>query len=112
MKDTCSNCTLAVCDADPSCCNLSGGSWAQKCVDLVLNDVTIKPLCGGACGKTPCGTHSECVTGVALSETCSDCTKAVCAKDKFCCDSQAGKWDLICVSEANKEPLCPPCPKN
>lgn len=111
MKDTCSNCTLAVCDVAPSCCDTTNGTWSQTCVDYVLKDVTIKPECGGACGKTPCGAHSECVTGTALSETCTECTKIICAKDKFCCDAQVGKWDLICVDEASKEPMCPPCPK-
>lgn len=112
MNADCNNCTTQVCDADPSCCDTTNGQWNQSCVDKVLNDVTIKPECGGACAKAPCGAHSECTTGNALTETCTDCTKEVCGKDKYCCDSQNGKWDLICVSEASKEPKCPACPKN
>lgn len=114
MKKSCNTCTLAVCNHDPSCCDAQSGQWAQKCVDYVMKDPTIKPECGGACGKTPCGTHSECTTGAALPETCTECTKAICAKDKFCCKTSGdppGKWDLICVDEADSEPLCPLCPK-
>ena len=111
MKKSCTTCTLAVCNHDPSCCDAQNGQWSQKCVDYVLKDPTIKPECGGACAKDACGTHSECVTGVALAETCSECTKVVCAKDKFCCNSSTGKWDLICVDEADSEPMCPNCAK-
>lgn len=111
MNEKCSNCTLAVCAADPTCCDTKNGQWTQKCADMVLKDITIKPECGGACGKAPCGSHSECTLGTALTETCTECTKVICAKDKYCCDTQVGKWDLICQDEASKEPMCPACPK-
>lgn len=112
MNEKCSTCTTAVCDVDPSCCNLSGGTWAQKCVDLVLNDTNVKPQCGGACQSPSSCSHPECQEGTPLTTTCSECAKIVCGKDPWCCDTQTpGKWDLICVSEAAKEPKCPTCPK-
>jgi hypothetical protein len=110
MKAECSTCTQRVCEADPSCCNLSSGQWDSSCTDLVLNNPDVKAACNGACPGTSSCSHNECDAGVPLTDTCSECAKIVCTKDPWCCTADK-KWDAICAGEAAGEPKCPACPK-
>ena len=115
MKEDCSECTMAACQADATCCDETNGSWDQTCVDLVLTDDNVRPTCGGVCpGPKGSCSHGECTEGTALTDangSCSECATIVCAKDPYCCNATQGKWDVFCVSEASREPKCPPCPK-
>ncbi|KAJ3405027.1 Carboxypeptidase A4 [Chytriomyces hyalinus] len=43
--------------------------------------------------------HTVCVTGGKLVSSCSDCAKAVCAKDSYCCNTS---WDSTCVREVSQ----------
>ena len=50
-------------------------------------------------GDVPPGaqcTHDECTPGDRLAPTCTECTKAVCAKDAYCCSTA---WDELCKRE-------------
>jgi len=93
---SCGDCTWAVCDADPFCCNTK---WDQYCVDATatLPDCTVQCGGGGGCA------HDECEEGGALAPTCSDCAAAVCAADDFCCTTE---WDSLCVDEAKQADDC------
>jgi hypothetical protein len=55
---------------------------------------------GGGSGTGSCD-HGVCEEGVALNGSCSPCAGKVCAADAFCCDGTNGKWDALCVKEAN-----------
>jgi hypothetical protein len=55
---------------------------------------------GGAGGGATCGTHTECVTGDALGESCSACTMTVCSTFPSCCQ---GAWGDLCVQQAKSK---------
>jgi len=91
-----SECCLAICTADPFCCE---GAWDQVCADEAIlvcgacSELCGSPLAGDCCSKN--GTPS-----------CSDaaCCEAVCAVDSFCCDIE---WDDLCAERAAD--LCDAC---
>jgi hypothetical protein len=100
-----SACTSAVCAtaAGQSCC-AADGAWDAECVGIVE---TMSGSCRGACydseAENTCG-HSECVPGAKLDAACSPCATSVCARDKFCCESE---WDVICATiTAKRDPYC------
>ncbi len=93
LNPSCNTCVADICDEDPYCCDTE---WDNICVDYVAD------LCGGQCGGDGCS-HDECVPGVALDATCSDCAAAVCNADDFCCNFE---WDAQCVDEAESQPAC------
>jgi hypothetical protein len=96
----CSSCVTAICDADPYCCNTE---WDSTCISEV--DQFCDPGCGGGGGGGGCA-HDECVTGVALDYSCSDCAYDVCDYDSYCCDTQ---WDSQCVAAAESTASCNYC---
>jgi hypothetical protein len=91
-----SECCLAICTADPFCCE---GAWDQVCADEAIlvcgacSELCGSPLAGDCCSKN--GTPS-----------CSDaaCCEAVCAVDSFCCGIE---WDDLCAKRAAD--LCESC---
>ena len=101
LTSSCSSCSSTVCTADPYCCN---NSWDTTCVNEA------QQMCGtNACGGGGNGqcSHSECVSGGALTTSCSTCASDVCNSDAFCCNTN---WDGICVQEA--ESMCSSCGGN
>jgi len=51
---------------------------------------------GGGSGKCE---HEVCETGSAMDPSCSSCSKAVCEKDGYCCETE---WDAVCVKEVDQ----------
>lgn len=93
LSKSCSTCVSTVCAADPYCCN---NSWDVTCVNEA------KQWCGSTCsgGGNPSNcAHSPCVTGAALTKSCSSCVTTVCNADSYCCTNS---WDGLCVSEAKQ----------
>jgi hypothetical protein len=41
--------------------------------------------------------HDFCVEGVALNSACDPCVTDICAVDAYCCDTEEGWWDNLCV---------------
>ncbi len=100
LSKSCSTCATTVCAADPYCCN---NLWDVTCVNEA------KQWCGSTCsgGGNPSNcAHSPCVTGAALTKSCSSCVTTVCNADSYCCNNS---WDSLCVSEAKQwcGNLCP-----
>jgi hypothetical protein len=96
LKESCGSCEAEVCKNDSYCCSTS---WDEVCVKEV------DKYCPGGCtggGTTTCD-HTPCTTGKALSTSCSNCTKAVCGYDPYCCSNS---WDQTCVNEAMKDAAC------
>jgi hypothetical protein len=66
-----------------------------------------------ACGKSSSGEgsgmcdHKVTEEGGPLKTTCSDCAKAVCTNDAYCCTT---KWDKLCVDEVKQ--YCVGCAHN
>lgn len=98
LNSTCGACAAEVCKNDAFCCN---SSWDSLCVSAV--DKYCAAGCGG--GSTGCA-HDPCTTGAALSPLCSTCVQAVCDQDGFCCNTQSGSWDQICVDKASQTSAC------
>lgn len=93
-------CCLAVCAADPFCCN---NSWDGLCVNGASK------LCDG-CGDPDAG---DCCTANG-TPFCNDrtCCESVCSYDPFCCNNF---WDGICADEARFDENCPcefECPES
>lgn len=80
-----SDCCNAVCNIDPSCCNVV---WDQSCA----NQAAI--TCVG------CGSSTASCYQTHQTPACSDeaCCERVCAIDPTCCDTT---WDSDCVNLAN-----------
>jgi hypothetical protein len=98
LNTSCGNCAAEVCKNDSFCCN---SSWDSLCVKAV------DKYCAGGCGGATTGcAHDPCTVGVALSPLCSACVKAVCDKDGFCCNTQSGSWDQLCVDTAKATTEC------
>lgn len=91
-------CCLAVCAADPFCCNTQ---WDGVCAGEAFG--ICAPLCGEICGTN---NPNDCCLPGSGAPGCNDvdCCNAVCAIDPFCCDSA---WDTICAGEACQ--VCPAC---
>jgi len=86
----CDPCAAAVCEADAYCC---ATAWDTTCINEVAQHCE-----GMTCGSMPAGcAHSECVSGAALADGCSDCATTVCAADDYCCTTS---WDSLCVQKA------------
>jgi hypothetical protein len=79
-------CCIAVCDADPACCDTT---WDAQCVagaQKLCGDAACNPAAGPC--NLPNGTPG-----------CDDlvCCMTVCLLDPFCCDVA---WDQVCVNDA------------
>lgn len=96
LKESCNTCAAEVCKNDSYCCTTAWDDICKKAVEK---------YCPNGCsgGSTTTCDHTPCTEGKALSPTCSACTKAVCDKDAFCCNT---KWDAQCVTEAQGETAC------
>jgi hypothetical protein len=90
LKTGCTECVTTVCQKDPACCT---DTWDAHCAGLGAEECE--------CGKT-CD-HEPCVEGTALSKSCSEGTKAVCADDPYCCTAS---WDILCVDAAGDKGAC------
>ena len=87
-------CEEAVCDEEFSCCSQE---WDEDCAEEALK--VCKSVCGGGSGTGSC-CHDNGTAGC----TDKDCEDAVCASDKFCCQSV---WDGLCAdSAADKCKVC------
>jgi hypothetical protein len=86
------SCVSKVCGSDPFCC---ASGWDALCV------AETGSICGLGCVTN---SHSECVSGTALTSGGSECSTQVCTVDPFCCNNS---WDDFCVSEANS--VCGMC---
>ncbi len=84
-------CCGAVCDSDPSCCDIA---WDANCVTLALG------LCAD-CGEPDAG---DCCVGHE-TQGCNDaaCCEAMCVTDSFCCNFT---WDELCAEQAASNPAC------
>jgi hypothetical protein len=103
LKADCGSCAAKVCAADSFCCDGTNGKWDSLCVNKANS------LCGNICmGGNPCE-HDVCTTGNALSDNCNACVASVCGADPFCCNSQSGSWDNICVTTAADTTTHPAC---
>jgi hypothetical protein len=96
LTDSCSPCAATVCGADPFCCGASSGTWDQLCVNQAAQ------MCASCA-------HDECTQGDALDPSCNSCVGSVCAADPFCCNTQSGGWDNLCVSQAADTGTHPAC---
>jgi hypothetical protein len=90
LKSGCTECVTTVCQKDPTCCT---DSWDAYCAGLGAEECE--------CGKT-CD-HEPCEQGTALSKSCSETTKSVCADDPYCCNTT---WDVFCVDAAGDKGAC------
>jgi hypothetical protein len=111
------DCCIAVCGADPFCCN---AAWDNSCVNLAFTicgappcDFTCPPGAkqeGEACGEK---TNDGCNLPILGDSSCCqphgspgcddfDCELSVCNVEPFCCDFD---WDGFCVSIALE--VCP-----
>ncbi|MCA9593967.1 MAG: hypothetical protein KC776_11670 [Myxococcales bacterium] len=92
LLSACSLCSTAICTVDPYCCS---SGWDALCVKAAT------AVCPGGCGTSndPCP-HDACDEGAALSRACSSCSKVVCDQDPFCCNTENGTWDSLCVEKA------------
>ncbi len=82
--------TLNITDLTPAMCGDGTCNGTETCM-----------TCAADCGPCAMCTHSPCVTGDALDESCDACAAIVCPVDSFCCDFS---WDFACVFQA--ETLC------
>ncbi len=93
-KPFCSDpfCCTAVCEADPSCCQLG---WDFNCVEYAYQ------RCARGCGIAESGScrypHKNPGCNNAI------CCEAICAQDPYCCQAE---WDSTCAQEALKRPIC------
>jgi hypothetical protein len=92
LLPTCSLCSSAICIVDPYCC---ASGWDALCV------AGATAVCPNGCGSSndPCP-HQACDEGAALSRACTPCSKEVCDTDPFCCNTENGSWDTLCVEKA------------
>jgi hypothetical protein len=44
--------------------------------------------------------HSSTHEGPPQALDCSDCTRAICSRDPYCCGDRGGSWDAVCVDQA------------
>lgn len=87
-------CCGAVCDSDPTCCDIA---WDDACVDLAFT------VCGD-CGEPKAG--DCCVEDGTPGCNDAACCEAVCTADQFCCNFG---WDELCAANAATNPACT-CP--
>jgi hypothetical protein len=84
------SCCVAVCDADPFCCQIE---WDVTCAGIALGicESCTTLQCGDPAAGNCCATNG--------SPGCSEvwCCEAVCAEDGFCCDVT---WDAKCAARA------------
>ncbi len=86
LEPACSDCTTAVCAADPYCCTVE---WDRICVE------SAEQTCGITCENT-CA-HPLCENGGPLEASCDPCVQTVCAADDYCCNNS---WDRTCINAA------------
>ncbi|MFT3770737.1 MAG: hypothetical protein QM820_35385 [Minicystis sp.] len=84
LKETCSPCVEAICQASPDCCM---SSWDQNCIDQVPQYCEKAYLCQGQCNDpAQCSNGDGCL---------ADYTCGPCVADYDCfpktCDTQSGK---------------------
>ncbi len=90
-------CCEAVCDEDPSCCDVT---WDSSCVTLAEQRCTV-------CGSPYAGNCFDVSSFPACADL--DCCTLVCGVDNFCCSVQ---WDSFCVDQANDLCSPPDCGEN
>ena len=85
-------CCTAVCEADPSCCQLG---WDFNCVEYAYE------RCARGCGIAESG---SCLTP-HKNPGCNnaECCAAICAQDSYCCQEQ---WDATCAEMTENDPKC------
>ncbi|MGH1345887.1 MAG: hypothetical protein ACRBN8_30260 [Nannocystales bacterium] len=93
LEAGCDPCVMAICDADPYCCD---NAWDSVCVGQVLS-VCDQVQCDASLGSCK---HSVCTAGDNLPAGCDtpvspSCTSAICNADPYCCDTA---WDSVCVA--------------
>ncbi len=82
------SCCETICDQDPFCCDTE---WDEVCAEDAMEQ------CAG-CGDSDAGSCFESNGSAGCDD--SECCKAVCAEDPFCCET---KWDSACVEAAANE---------
>ena len=85
-------CCTAVCEADPSCCQLA---WDFNCVEYAYQ------RCARGCGIAESG---SCIYP-HKNPGCNNakCCAAICAQDPYCCQAE---WDSTCAQMTSTDPKC------
>ncbi len=93
-RSDCERVTRIANELAPSTCELSTGMRGlhkEPCatgLDCQGNSSCVEPDAGSC-------SHSPCVFGEALSNSCNDCAERICGVDPSCCSD---KWDMDCVA--------------